>query len=314
MSYAADAALVGQRADTEIDALTTRALTADAHIAALTTENARLEADNARLHALVDAGTVTPPPPTSTTKYGSCVGPTVASVDALFGGIKVLRCFDGGKGPGMWTRDGASQVGADVAVSTSFKGSPASIMAGSNDAAWQAFWRSVPKRTGAVYWTFYHEPEDNVERGEFTAKQWRDAFAYLIQLQNKTTGITQPSTPLPILMSWTLVAASGRNMADYLVPGAKDIGFDTYGKSEAVLAVAYAKAHGLTLHIPELGWDARKTTLTDDQVKTLIDEYAVILDGVAGTVSWFNNTGTLGDNRLDGKPKSAAAWKALCDK
>jgi hypothetical protein len=75
-------------------------------------------------------------------------------------------------------------------------------------------------------YVFYHEPEDNVQNGEFTAAQWRAAQAHIAALVH--------ASPLvgwrfgTVLMEYTLTPQSGRDPENYYVPTADILLWDAY--------------------------------------------------------------------------------------
>jgi hypothetical protein len=82
---------------------------------------------------------------------------------------------------------------------------------------------------GGVY-AFYHEPEDNVAAGEFTAADWRAAQARVGQL---VKAAAVPGLRFgTCLMSWTLDPASGRKPDDYYVPAADILLWDAYNQMD----------------------------------------------------------------------------------
>jgi len=125
----------------------------------------------------------------------------------------------------------------------SFKGNPVRVAAGDHDTRLRAFAATVP---ADGQWAYYHEREDNIERGDFTEAQWRAAFT---RLQTIIGG--DPGT---ILMGWTANPQSGRNTEKYTHGlGVDWIGWDTYPGPDATdtrdkyeLTVAATKAAGAT--------------------------------------------------------------------
>ena len=73
----------------------------------------------------------------------------------------------------------------------------------------------------------WHEPEDDIERGGFTAEQYRAAWAHLDALETAVRNKNLRSTL--ILMCWTLENGSNRDWHNYYVPGAIEMmGWDCY--------------------------------------------------------------------------------------
>ncbi len=176
------------------------------------------------------------PLPASSTLFGTSAeqGPgenwaqAVARRDRDLGRSNVLRVFYPGL-PQAWPGR-AGQVNRDVVVS--FKADPQQIVAGKHDAQLRSWFAEAPKDRN-VFWTYFHEPEDNIERGEFTAAQFRAAWQHLRVLAD-TAGNPQLKATL-ILMAWSTKQASGRNWRDYY-PGTSVIdvlGWDAYNTAGA---------------------------------------------------------------------------------
>src|SRR5205814_9932238 len=68
---------------------------------------------------------------------------------------------------------------------------------------------------------YWHEPENNVEAGEFTAAQYRAAWAHIAKI---ASAVHNPNLhPTLILMTPTASSYKGRNWRDYY-PGADVVG------------------------------------------------------------------------------------------
>lgn len=79
-----------------------------------------------------------------------------------------------------------------------------------------------------VYWVYYHEPEDNIAAGEFTAADYRAAWRRLRSLADKAGNPRLHATL--VLMGWSLDPLSKRDWRDYY-PGRDVIqvlGWDVY--------------------------------------------------------------------------------------
>lgn len=64
-----------------------------------------------------------------------------------------------------------------------------------------------------MWWTYWHEPEDDIERGAFSAGEYRAAWRHLEALAEQAHSRRLRSTL--VLMCWTLADASGRHWRDY---------------------------------------------------------------------------------------------------
>jgi hypothetical protein len=101
-------------------------------------------------------------------------------------------------------------------LAISFRILPAEVLNGSRDAQLEAFFAATPRLT---YWTYWHEPEDDIARGEFTASAYRAAWAH-IALLARASG--KPLRATLILMGYTAQASSHRTWTDYY-PGSSVI-------------------------------------------------------------------------------------------
>ena len=185
------------------------------------------------------------PTPTSTplgkTLFGASVyegGRTwtgaVADSNEAYGGMEVVRVFYPGL-PSAWPGR-AGQVGGPVVVS--FKANPTDIVAGKHDEFF-AKWFSEAPRNRDIWWTYWHEPEDDVESGNFRAEEWRDAYRRLAGLANAADNPKLHNTV--ILMCWTVNPRSGRDFDDFF-PGksaVEALGWDCY--SHPSDATTYAR-------------------------------------------------------------------------
>jgi hypothetical protein len=152
----------------------------------------------------------TPPvtPPALSTAFGWCVntGPgesyaaAVARLDALYGPGHALRRFFNEKQVPTWTGLPTNRV-----LILSFKG-------GLTDAQAPALFAAAPTGKCRCYWTYYHEPEENIEAGEFTAAQYRAEWTRLRALQVAANPALQSCL---ILMAWSLDKRSKRTWPVY---------------------------------------------------------------------------------------------------
>lgn len=126
----------------------------------------------------------------------------------------LVRTYESG-GPGdlmgHWQYSDAHDYGIGV-IHHSFKGSPQDVLAGAHDSGIDTLLASVPSGQQTRL-TYYHEPENNVEDGDFTAQQFVDAALYVY---DKVAAAANPDiTYGPVLMSYTLRSSSGRNIGNY---------------------------------------------------------------------------------------------------
>ena len=144
---------------------------------------------------------------------------------AQFGHMPIVRVyFPGLPGHYAWT----SIAGVNKsAVIVSFKARPAAILSGADDARLRQFFATAP-RGHPVYYSYFHEPEDNIARGQFTAAAYRAAWKHIAALAASAGNPYLHATL--ILMSYDLVPGSRRNWKDYLPRGGviSVLGWDAY--------------------------------------------------------------------------------------
>lgn len=157
------------------------------------------------------------------TNQGETFEQAVARADSTYGRLPISRVFYAGA-PKAWP-DKAGYSGRPVVVS--FKYAPAQVLTGQHDAALRRFFTGAP--TGYdVYWSYLHEPEDNVQRGEFAASTYRAAWERISRIAAERANTRLRSTL--ILQCYTLNPASGRDWHDFYAGAAAQsmIAFDCY--------------------------------------------------------------------------------------
>jgi len=159
--------------------------------------------------------------------FGSSVGYVgLAQTTAQFGRMPIVRVYYPGL-PASNAWDGGAAGANDSAVIVSFKALPADILSGADDATLTHFFDTAP--TGhPIYYSYYHEPEDNIADGQFTLAGYKAAWARVAALASAAHNPDLHSTL--ILMSWDLVKASGRDWKSYLPGGGiiSTLGWDAY--------------------------------------------------------------------------------------
>jgi hypothetical protein len=159
--------------------------------------------------------------------FGSSVGyEGLAQTTAQFGRMPIVRVYYPGL-PASNAWDGGTAGANDSAVIVSFKAPPKDILSGADDATLTHFFDTAP--TGhPIYYSYYHEPEDNIADGEFTLADYKAAWARVAALAGAAHNPDLHSTL--ILMSWDLVKASGRDWKSYLPGGGiiSTLGWDAY--------------------------------------------------------------------------------------
>jgi FlgD Ig-like domain len=166
------------------------------------------------------------------------LGASVASMASLksetaqFGRLGIVRTYYTGlPAANAWTT-GLPAANHSAAI-VSFKAQPSAILSGADDATLSHFFDTAP--TGhPIYYVYYHEPEDNIAAGQFTAADYKAAWAHVVKLANAAHNPWLHSTL--VLMNWDLEKGSGRNWKDYLPGGGiiSTLGWDAYPVGSAV--------------------------------------------------------------------------------
>jgi hypothetical protein len=189
----------------------------------------------------------------------------LAQDTAQFGHMPIVRVYYPGLPPATaWT---SGLAGANSsAVIVSFKALPSAILSGADDAALKQFFDSAPAGH-PIYYSYFHEPEDNIAAGQFTLAGYKAAWAHVVALADAAHNPYLHSTL--ILMEWDLTKASGRNWKNYLPGGGiiSVLGWDAYPVGSATNvhpqltaaadfmgpAIAASKSVGLPYGFAEFG-------------------------------------------------------------
>jgi hypothetical protein len=281
--------------------------------------------------AAVCAGTVATAPPSSAaldTAYGAVVkaqpGQTyaqaLAASEQRYGGkLGVIRYFDA-DAPDAWSLLTPKLTDHDAIVS--FRLPPAEVVTGMHDARLTRWFRSAP-RDRVTWFSYLHEPEDNIAKGEFTRADFLAAYRRISTLAETAAPTNANLRPTLILMCYTVNPRSGRSWRDYF-PGrayVDVIGWDCYnhgvgtagyGTPQQLLdrAVATTREAGVAFGVAELG-----SLIADGDDGTgraaWLRAHARYLEGVqAEFVSYFDTNGKGTDYRLLDAP-SRRAWRAV---
>lgn len=238
-------------------------------------------------------------------------------VKSYLGLPKVYRVFFPGS-PGSTFLGSISDFGPPVVVS--FKFLPQEVVSGKHDSALTTWFNSIPV-TRLVWWSYFHEPENDIEVGSFTAEQYRAAWDHLITIAPKRPTLV----PTLILMRYTLSIPSKRNVSSYVSEKLKTVGngvlaWDSYLTGNLTIKdvvdapAAVSASYGLGFAIAEVS--TKDATKRDQFVNELIPSAKA---AGAQFVTWFesNKTG-LGINETDWRLKTntqgAASWKAETEK
>jgi FlgD Ig-like domain len=187
--------------------------------------------DHAQPARLAPASASVPSVP-SVPLFGSSVTSSdLAQTTAQFGRMPIVRVYYPGL-PASNAWDGGLAGANHSAVVVSFKTLPTDILSGADDATLTHFFDTAP--TGhPIYYSYYHEPEDNIADGQFTLADYKAAWARVVALADAARNPDLHSTL--ILMSWDLVKASGRDWKSYLPGGGiiSTLGWDAYPAGSA---------------------------------------------------------------------------------
>lgn len=229
-------------------------------------------------------------------------------ISSSLGSPGVYRVYFDGLPP---TSFRGSKADFGIPVVLSFKANPARVAAGDYDAQLRSFFDSIP--TGRmVWWSFYHEPEDNIAAGEFTAAQYRAAWKHLLAIAPSRS--TLRSTL--ILMRWDLESRV-LNVSDYVVPGVDVLAWDAYVRTwSPTVADAYDKAARVSASYG-MGFGIAETSV-DNHMADPPSRASVVRDVVqhasadhAQFVTWFETNKSDGDWRLGPYTKAADLWNEL---
>ena len=126
-----------------------------------------------------------------------------------YGRLGVVRMYFPGM-PSPWTAI-ENNVGS-TRVLVSFKGSPRDIVSGRYNQQLKQWFAAAP-RDRTTRWSYWHEPEDDIEAGMFSAALYRQAWQHVNSLANAAHNKRLRSTLT--LMYWTLERNSHRSWRDY---------------------------------------------------------------------------------------------------
>ena len=151
---------------------------------------------------------------------------TAARASALqrYGPVSVIRYYDPNL-PAPWPKLRAT-VG-DRSVAVSFKSPPSQVLSGVDDERLRSWFAAAP-RDRITWWTYLPEPESDVEQGDYTASEFREAWRHVDRLATEAHNDRLRSTLT--LMCYTLQPASNRNWRDFYPGGAyvDVMGWDCY--------------------------------------------------------------------------------------
>jgi hypothetical protein len=241
----------------------------------------------------------------------------LSRMDQYYGGLESVRLFYPSVPP-AWP--GRPDVGKRTAI-ISFKLDPRAVLSGRYDQAMRRWFATAPNDRD-VYWVYYHEPEDNIAAGSFSAADYRAAWRRLRSLADEAHNPRLHATL--VLMGWTLDPRSGRDWRDYY-PG-KDViqalGWDVYnladgkGRYETPQAmyervVSTSEAEGLPFGVAETGSLVVRGDDGSKRAEWLRATNSYLTAHNALWVAYFDLKWSNGDYRLLDGP-SRQAWRDFC--
>lgn len=231
--------------------------------------------------------------------------------NAAIGPLQVVRHFIQPGKPLAWPEEYAG-----VPTHVSWKFLPRDVLAGKHDAEVRAWASQAPDHP--TWWSYWHEPEDEIANGVFTAADYRAAWRRLVPIV-RDAGRDLRSTLT--LMEYTLRPEhSGRTWTDYF-PGDEFIdvfAWDAYFSPGRPITDVYRRprevsaAAGKPWAIAETAVAAGDTQSPEERRRLLTELAASALVGPRPVfVCYFDST-TGGDGTwpISGDPEASAAWKA----
>ena len=254
--------------------------------------------------------TPTAPSPPGATLFGFWGGNDVGAggarqnydrVSGYLGSPDVYRMFYPGS-PGTSFLGSNADFGPPVVVSFKFR--PQEVLAGQHDATMRAWFNSIPS-TRQVWWSYFHEPENDIEAGAYSAAQYRAAWKHLTALAPERSNLH----PTLTLMRYTLSIPTRRHVADYVTPGLEVLAWDSYLtgnltiKSTVDDPAAVSRSFGLKYAVGEVS--TNQPTKMDQFVK---DFMPAAQRNNAQFVTWFeSNKSGQGVNEADWRMRPFAA-------
>lgn len=102
------------------------------------------------------------------------------------------------------------------------------LLAGKYDGSFKAFFASA--RAGVpLWWSYWHEPEDDIEEGLLTFAQWKTGFEHIKAIADTYDNDGRDLRVGVTLMGWTADTRSGRVLTNYRQAFPVDfVGWDVY--------------------------------------------------------------------------------------
>lgn len=266
--------------------------------------------------------------PVADSSSAPLIGASVASTTGIsqaaaqFGHLPVVRVYYPGLPSANAWSTGAPGT-SKAAVVVSFKALPKTILSGADDAALSHFFDTAP--TGRpIYYSYWHEAEDNIAAGQFSLADYKAAWAHVVSLAAAAHNPALHSTL--ILMSYDLKPGSHRDWKNYLPGGGiiSVLGWDAYPVGAAGCggckvqmtppaqflgaAIAASKSAGLPFGFAEFGMPStpgRAGWLTQ------VGDYLMTSGAVFATL--FNSSAVSPSMALTDQA-SISAWRSIVEK
>jgi hypothetical protein len=246
----------------------------------------------------------------------------VRAVDVKYGNPQALRVFDPTVPPPTAWAVRAPFLHGRVVVA-SFRMPPAAVLAGRYDVQLTHFFRAAPADI-TLFWSYNIEPEAAIDRGEYTAAEFRDAFRHVVRLAGR---VCRPNQfPALTLTGWTASPQSGRSWRDYY-PGddyVSVLAWDPYNHP-AGLPLAYeppatlfgplvdvSRSAGKTFGIAETGSQLAPTDSSGRGRSSWLGAVHRYLERAgAAFVLYYDSIGTSGADYRLLDPASIKRWRAI---
>lgn len=244
---------------------------------------------------------------------GETYAQAVQRAVGTYGELGVIRRYYSGL-PASWPT--IEQAVGSIPVVVSFKANARAVTSGRYDDRLRSWFAAAPTDR-PTYWVYFHEPEDNIAAGSFTAAQFRAAWKHVYALAAEA-GNPQLRATLT-LMCYTLET---RNWRDYFAGAQyvdilawdcynKRMASDRYGDPAGLFsqAIETTQDAGLPVAIAEFGAMLLRRDDGSSRAEWLTQCARYLADHHAVFVSYFD-TDVHGDFRLLDKP-SQQAWRAV---
>jgi hypothetical protein len=222
--------------------------------------------------------------------------------------------------PAGWGTINKQTRGLPLVVS--FKMKPQAVNRGTYDKALTAWFKAAP-RDRKTWWSYMPEPEDDIKHGQYSAAQFRSAYARVAKISRRASNPRLVSTLM--LMAYTAGSCgrgSKRNVYDYW-PGSSNvdmIGYDCsnrgvkvgkYPAASTMLAGARATARRLGKPWGLAEIESQRLKGDDGSRRAAwLRDVVRYLTANGGTFACYFDENRAVDFRLT-DPKSRAAWRSI---